>query len=202
MISGDDLRKKALPLALGGLAVLLVLSLALSLALEDDEEDEDDYAAGAGPYGNAAPVYGQPNGPQGVPRGSGQPVGPNGMPEDPNIATNAGPGYAAPATGTLAPATATGYAAPNANADATNKAIMDSYWARQRSQDQNHQQFMGYIRDTTTIRDTQTGEIHKDVDNTLANPSIESGAATAVPTSELPTSYDSSASGSSSSTTE
>jgi hypothetical protein len=61
------------------------------------------------------------------------------------------------------------------------------YWGRQRAQDQESQAFSGYIRDTNTVRDNETGEVHSDVPNAYADPAIESGAYSQVPTSELPT---------------
>ena len=61
------------------------------------------------------------------------------------------------------------------------------YWGRQRSQDQQSRAFSGYVRDTNTVQNNETGEVTTDVPNTYADPAIQSGDYSQVPTSELPT---------------
>ena len=71
--------------------------------------------------------------------------------------------------------------------------VTSGYWARQESQDRTNHAFDQYINDTTTVRETGTGTVYNDVSNDIANPAVESGGYTPVPTAELPTSYSSSA---------
>jgi hypothetical protein len=118
----------------------------------------------------------QANGPQ---RG---PYGPPGYANGPQGAPYPQGGYAAQ-----------GYAAngaPAQGAGAGADADPTGYWARQRSQDQQSQAFSGYIRDTTTVQDTGNGQVYTDVPNAYADPAVAAGAATPVPTADLPTSYD------------
>ena len=71
--------------------------------------------------------------------------------------------------------------------------VTSGYWERQESQDRTNHAFDQYINDTTTVRETETGTVYNDVSNDIANPAVESGGYTPVPTAELPTSYSSSA---------
>jgi hypothetical protein len=61
------------------------------------------------------------------------------------------------------------------------------YWERQRSQEQQSRAFSGYMRDTDTVRNNETGEVTTDVPNVYADPAIAGGGYSQVPTSELPT---------------
>ncbi len=152
-------------LVAGAAAVLLILGIA--------SQSGGPQGPGFGPptpYGPYAANRGQPypaNGdPQGYPPGAYGP-GP-------------GPGGAYPVNGYPQ-----GAPIQSASNDPT------GYWARQQSQDRAAQAFDGYINDTTTVRDTNDGTVYSNVSNDVANPAIDAGAATAVPTAELPTTYDS-----------
>ena len=167
MTTQELLRRYALPLILGGGALfgILILSIgalaviARSSAPAVAQPQEQGYAQSQG--------YSQG---QGFSQGYNQEE--TQMPQ--------GGGYAPAPSGYVA----SGASAP----DAGNDAINNGYWERQRSQDQQAQAFDGYVNDTNALRDTQTGEVHSDVSNSVADPAIQSGAATEVPTSELPTS--------------
>ena len=74
--------------------------------------------------------------------------------------------------------------------DSGPSAYQQAFEAQQRSQDQRSQAFGEMIRDQTTIQDNQTGQVYTGVDNSIANPAMESGSYSAVPTSELPVSGD------------
>lgn len=164
-----SLRNKIL--VAGGVVVLLILGAA---------------SQGGGLQG---PGYGPMN-PYGPYANRGQP--------------NQGPGYPQGAYGPQA-GPGGGYAAnpyqgnPYGGGAPVQSASNDptGYWARQQSQDRQAQAFDGYINDTTTVRDTNDGTVYSNVPNDVANPVIDSGAATAVPTAELPTTYDSGSSSSS-----
>jgi hypothetical protein len=92
-----------------------------------------------------------------------------------------------------------GYGNATLSGENTPADVTSGYWERQKSQDQTNHAFGQYINDTTTVKDNETGERYYDVPNPVADPAVESGNYAVVPTADLPTSYDSS---SSSSTTE
>jgi hypothetical protein len=131
-----------------------------------------------GPYGPHGYARGYSNGPNGG--------GPPGYVNGPQGGPYPQGGY--PAGGYSAGG---GYAANGAPAQAgQGDADPTGYWARQRSQDQQSQAFSGYIRDTTTVQDTGDGQVYSNVPNAAADGAVAAGAATQVPTADLPTSYD------------
>ena len=163
-------------LVAGGVLVLLVLGAA------SQGGGLQGPGYGPAPYGPYAANHGQPN--QGPGYQPGYPQGAYGPP--------AGPGGAYPANGYPPNAYPQGAPVQSASNDPT------GYWARQASQDRQAQAFDGYINDTTTVRDTNDGTVYSNVTNDVAQPAIDAGVAAAVPTAELPTTYDSGSSSSSS----
>jgi hypothetical protein len=94
-------------------------------------------------------------------------------------------GYAAGGVGGYAgaaPVAAGGAAAPDDT--------MSRWEANERVQDRAAAAFDQNIRDESTVRDTGTGEVVSGVSNPAADAAVDSGAATVVPTSELPVSSD------------
>ena len=67
---------------------------------------------------------------------------------------------------------------------------MSRWEANQRVQDRAAAAFDQNIRGESTVRDTTTGEVVTEVSNPAADAAVDSGAATIVPTSELPVSSD------------
>lgn len=174
MFTKESLRRNAIPLLLGigSLFIMLILGLgALTVALSNANQPSAPMAAQS-----QGQEYTQD---QGYTQSRGN-SHEEGQTSESGASGPVASGYVAPGP------TAPGYSAP----DAGSAAVTDGYWERQRSQDQQAQAFDGYINDTNTVRDTQTGQTYSNVSNSVADPAIESGAATQVPTSELPTSSD------------
>jgi len=203
-----------LPIAIAGCAVTLTMAsmgIAAFRNMENADHAWDGQRAGMAPYGmmdRAGAPFHQPG-----ERNDGafddddfrsESTPPAPMPMQAPLRSSMQPPMQSPLLGGGAP----GYTMPGGYTNTlpgsgatvgTGSADLDNgYWERQRSQDQRAQAFDGYINDTTTVKDTETGEIHSDVSNDIANPAIESGAATEVATSDLPTSVDSYASSASS----
>jgi hypothetical protein len=63
----------------------------------------------------------------------------------------------------------------------------DQYWATQRSNEQRARAYDETIRETNTVRDNDTGTVYTDVPNQVADPAIQTGNYSEVPTNELPT---------------
>lgn len=91
-----------------------------------------------------------------------------------------------------------GGAAPSYAAGSTGGGDSDptGYWAQQRANDQMSQARENAMLDMNTIQNNDTGTVYSGVDNSVADPAIASGSYSEVPTSELPTTYDSSSSSS------
>ncbi|MDP3660972.1 hypothetical protein [Phenylobacterium sp.] len=177
--------KKKIAVCVGG-------ALLLAIGAANQNEGAQNHQAFNGRYGPYAP--GDPNAPYG-PNGPSGPGGPYASGPMQGQAYQGGPYQSGP-QGAPYQGAYQGGGAPQGQVAASggDGADMNGYWARQRSQDQQHQAFTGYINDTTTVRDAGDGTVYSNVDNAAADPLIASGAATAVATSDLPTSYDSSAS--------
>lgn len=99
----------------------------------------------------------------------------------PGRTANDATGYAVGRYNSLAQSGFGSGAAPRASAEPP------SNWEQnQRDQDRAATAFSQNIREQSTVRDTATGEVISEVPNTVADPAIASGAATSVPTAELP----------------
>ena len=130
------------------------------------------------PNGGGGPGYGGYPGPAqggGYAQGGGAPQGYGG-------GYAQGPAYQAPAPVFGGGQAAEGAATPSADGPNT-----DQYWATQRSNAQQAEAFSQTIRETNTVRDSD-GNVYEGVPNQVADPAIESGNYTQVPTNELPTS--------------
>lgn len=174
MFRKETLRRNALPLALGGGALLLMLLLFLglgTLAVIARQNPSGDNPSFQNPPRQAAtgPDGASPN--RDRMREADDPPGETDSPT-PTTSGYASPGYVSP-----------GYSAPNAGSEA----VTSGYWDRQRSQDQRAQAFSNSMRGNNTIQDTGNGEVST-VSNTEADAAIARGEATEVPTSQLPTS--------------
>ena len=150
-------------LAVGGGAVLL---LVIAAASASHPPRPNDGGGGPGYGGYAGPGGGYYQGQ--APHEYGVPGGGQGRPESYGGGPLAFGGGAAPAP-----------AADGANTD--------QYWATQRSNEQRAEAFSQTIRETNTVRDND-GNVYEGVPNQAADPAIDSGNYTQVPTNQLPTS--------------
>ena len=172
-ISKEYLRRNALPLALGGGSVLLLLILGFgtlaSLSSGGPSQANSAYQTERGSDYSApgGSDYSAPGGSDySVPGGSGY--------SEPGMNSPGGYG-AAPSNGT----------AP----DSSSADVNSRYWNAQHSNDQLSQARSNEMLDNTTVRDTGNGEVST-LSNSQADPAIAAGNATEVPTAELPTSSD------------
>ena len=180
MIRKETLRRNALPLALGGGALfLLMLFLGIGMLAVIGGQNRSGENP---PSQNRLPMAA--TGPEGTQSDSDQITVADDQRDEtggppPSDSGNVAPGYAPPS-----------YSAP----DAGGEADPGGYWDRQRSQDQRAQAFSNSMRGNDTIRDTGNGEVST-VSNTEADTAIARGEASEVPTPQLPTSYDSGSAG-------
>jgi len=175
MFRKETLRRNALPLALGGGALLLMM---LFLGIGTLAVVAGQNRAGEDPSSQNRSSQNQ------SPLGAGPDVSPP-SPDRMSAADEQPSGTASP------PPNASGYIPPGYSVpDAGGEAVTSGYWDRQRSQDQRAQAFSNSIRDTNTVQDMGNGEVST-VTNTEADTAIARGEAAEVPTSQLPTRYDS-----------
>lgn len=98
---------------------------------------------------------------------------------------NGGPTYAAGGQYQMEQTQSGGSVVSSSPSDTT------SGWERNQAvQDRAATAFSQNMRDQSTIRDTGTGEVTSEVPNEVADPAVAIGAATTVPTAELPASGD------------
>ena len=164
-ISKEYLRRNALPLALGGGSVLLLLILGFGTLAS---------LSSGGPSQANSAYQTQDGSDYSVPGGSG-------------YSMQGGSGYSEP--GMNSPG---GYGAAPSNGTAPDSSSADvnsRYWDAQHSNDQLSQARSNEMLDNTTVRDTGNGEVST-LSNSQADPAIAAGNATEVPTAELPTSSD------------
>lgn len=164
-ISKEYLRRNALPLALGGGSVLLLLILGFGTLAS--------LSNGGRSQANSA-YQTQDGSDYSVPGGS-------------DYSMQGGSGYSEP--GMNSPG---GYGAAPSNGTAPDSSSADvnsRYWDAQHSNDQLSQARSNEMLDNTTVRDTGNGEVST-LSNSQADPAIAAGNATEVPTAELPTSSD------------
>ena len=164
-ISKEYLRRNALPLALGGGSVLLLLILGFGTLAS--------LSSGGRSQANSA-YQTQDGSDYSVPGGS-------------DYSMQGGSGYSEP--GMNSPG---GYGAAPSNGTAPDSSSADvnsRYWDAQHSNDQLSQARSNEMLDNTTVRDTGNGEVST-LSNSQADPAIAAGNATEVPTAELPTSSD------------
>ena len=164
-ISKEYLRRNALPLALGGGSVLLLLILGFGTLAS--------LSSGGRSQANSA-YQTQDGSDYSVPGGS-------------DYSMQGGSGYSEP--GMNSPG---GYGAAPSNGTAPDSSSADvnsRYWNAQHSNDQLSQARSNEMLDNTTVRDTGNGEVST-LSNSQADPAIAAGNATEVPTAELPTSSD------------
>jgi len=164
-ISKEYLRRNALPLALGGGSVLLLLILGFGTLAS---------LSSGGPSQANSAYQTQDGSDYSVPGGS-------------DYSMQGGSGYSEP--GMNSPG---GYGAAPSNGTAPDSSSADvnsRYWDAQHSNDQLSQARSNEMLDNTTVRDTGNGEVST-LSNSQADPAIAAGNATEVPTAELPTSSD------------
>ena len=164
-ISKEYLRRNALPLALGGGSVLLLLILGFGTLAS---------LSSGGPSQANSAYQTQDGSDYSVPGGS-------------DYSMQGGSGYSEP--GMNSPG---GYGAAPSNGTASDSSSADvnsRYWNAQHSNDQLSQARSNEMLDNTTVRDTGNGEVST-LSNSQADPAIAAGNATEVPTAELPTSSD------------
>ena len=164
-ISKEYLRRNALPLALGGGSVLLLLILGFGTLAS---------LSSGGPSQANSAYQTQDGSGYSVPGGS-------------DYSMQGGSGYSEP--GMNSPG---GYGAAPSNGTAPDSSSADvnsRYWDAQHSNDQLSQARSNEMLDNTTVRDTGNGEVST-LSNSQADPAIAAGNATEVPTAELPTSSD------------
>lgn len=164
-ISKEYLRRNALPLALGGGSVLLLLILGFGTLAS---------LSSGGPSQANSAYQTQDGSDYSVPGGS-------------DYSMQGGSGYSEP--GMNSPG---GYGAAPSNGTAPDSSSADvnsRYWNAQHSNDQLSQARSNEMLDNTTVRDTGNGEVST-LSNSQADPAIAAGNATEVPTAELPTSSD------------
>lgn len=152
-------------LAVGGGAFILLALAAASTGHSPRANGGggQGYGGYAGPAQGGGPTQGGGDAPQGYGGGYAQ-----------------GPAYQAPAYG------GGGQVAYGGGAPAADGANTDQYWATQRSNEQRAEAFSQTIRETNTVRDSD-GNVYEGVPNQVADPAIETGNYTQVPTNELPT---------------
>ena len=164
-ISKEYLRRNALPLALGGGSVLLLLILGFGTLAS--------LSSGGRSQANSA-YQTQDGSDYSVPGGS-------------DYSMQGGSGYSEP--GMNSPG---GYGAAPSNGtapDSSSEDVNSRYWDAQHSNDQLSQARSNEMLDNTTVRDTGNGEVST-LSNSQADPAIAAGNATEVPTAQLPTSSD------------
>ena len=164
-ISKEYLRRNALPLALGGGSVLLLLILGFGTLAS---------LSSGGPSQANSAYQTQGGSDYSVPGGS-------------DYSVPGGSGYSEPgmnSPGSYGAAPSNGTAPDSSSADVNSR-----YWNAQHSNDQLSQARSNEMLDNTTVRDTGNGEVST-LSNSQADPAIAAGNATEVPTAELPTSSD------------
>jgi len=164
-LSKEYLRRNALPLALGGGSVLLLLILGFGTLAS---------LSSGGPSQANSAYQTQGGSDYSVPGGS-------------DYSVPGGSGYSEPgmnSPGSYGAAPSNGTAPDSSSADVNSR-----YWNAQHSNDQLSQARSNEMLDNTTVRDTGNGEVST-LSNSQANPAIAAGNATEVPTAELPTSSD------------
>ena len=164
-ISKEYLRRNALPLALGGGSVLLLLILGFGTLAS---------LSSGGPSQANSAYQTQDGSDYSVPGGS-------------DYSMQGGSGYSEPgmnSPGSYGAASSNGTAPDSSSADVNSR-----YWDAQHSNDQLSQARSNEMLDNTTVRDTGNGEVST-LSNSQADPAIAAGNATEVPTAELPTSSD------------
>jgi len=164
-LSKEYLRRNALPLALGGGSVLLLLILGFGTLAS---------LSSGGPSQANSAYQTQGGSDYSVPGGS-------------DYSVPGGSGYSEPgmnSPGSYGAAPSNGTAPDSSSADVNSR-----YWNAQHSNDQLSQARSNEMLDNTTVRDTGNGEVST-LSNSQADPAIAAGNATEVPTAELPTSSD------------